>query len=287
MKDTLVIDLETKNSFADVGGEINIKKLGISVAGVYSYNQNEFFALEEHELPRLEEMLKNTDHLIGFNINHFDIPVLEPYLREDSLRGIAVTDMFVDAVNFLGHRVGLNALAKATLGESKSGHGLEALQWFKEGRMEDVKKYCLDDVRLTKNLYEHGKAKGFVLFESYTDGRTHSIPVSWGKVVRPLRHGSGQAGLPQEEKRSITGIVEDAFNKKLRLSIEYVSAQNTDGLGYSKARLVDIYGIKPREIEAYCHLRQSVRNFRLDRIVSAELTGENYSLPKDFQKSLF
>lgn len=287
MKDTLVIDLETKNSFADVGGEVNIKKLGISVAGVYSYNQNEFFALEEHELPRLEEMLKNTDHLIGFNINHFDIPVLEPYLSEVSLKGIAVTDMYEDAVNFLGHRVGLNALAKATLGESKSGHGLEALQWFKDGRVEDVKKYCLDDVRLTKNLYEHGKAKGFVLFESFTDGKTHSIPVSWGKVVRPLRHGSGQASSPQEVKHPITGIVEDAFNKKLRLSIEYVSAQNTDGLGYSKVRLVDIYGIKPREIEAYCHLRKSIRNFRLDRIIKAELTGETYLIPQDPQKTLF
>lgn len=281
MKDTLVIDLETKNSFADVGGEINIKKLGISVAGVYSYNQNEFFALEEHELPKLEDMLKNTDHLIGFNINHFDIPVLEPYLREDSLKGIMVTDMFVDAVNFLGHRVGLNALAKATLGESKSGHGLEALQWFKDGRVEDVKKYCLDDVRLTKNLYEHGKAKGFVLFESYTDGRIHSIPVSWGKEENPALSEKGGV------KRSITGIVEDAFNKKVRLSIEYVSAQNTDGLGYSKVRLVDVYGIKSREIEGYCHLRQSIRSFRLDRIVRAELTGETYFIPQDFQKTLF
>lgn len=271
MKDTLVIDLETKNSFADVGGEANIKKLGISVAGVYSYNQDRYIALEEHELSQLEEMLKNTEHVIGFNINHFDLPVLEPYMKEISLKSFAVTDMYVDAVNFLGHRVGLNALAKATLNEGKSGHGLEALQWFKEGRVEEVKKYCLDDVRLTKNLYEHGKAKGFVLFESYTDGKTHSIPVAWGKEV----------------KRSVLGIVEEAFNSRKRLSIEYISSQNTDGLGFSKARMIDVYGIKPREVEAYCHLRQDVRSFRLDRIIKAELTGENYSLPKDFQKTLF
>ena len=58
MEDTLVIDLETKKSFADVGGEANIRDLGISVAGVYSYNANKFFALEEHEVPQLEEMQK-------------------------------------------------------------------------------------------------------------------------------------------------------------------------------------------------------------------------------------
>jgi hypothetical protein len=179
--------------------------------------------------------------------------------------------MYEDAVNFLGHRVGLNALAKATLGESKSGHGLEALQWFKDGRVEDVKKYCLDDVRLTKNLYEHGKAKGFVLFESYTDGKTHSIRVAWGKEI----------------KRSLLGIVEEAFSSRKRLSIEYISSQDTDGLGYAKERLVDVYGIKSREIEAYCHLRRSVRSFRLDRIMSAKLTGEDYTIPQDLQAKLF
>lgn len=179
MKDTLVIDLETKKSFAEVGGEQNIRELGISVAGVYSYGKNEFFAFEEHELPQLERMLEESVHIIGFNIKHFDLPVLEPYLSKVSLARISVTDMFEDAVRFLGHRVGLNALAKATLGKAKSGHGLEALQWFKEGRIEEVKKYCLDDVRLTRDLYEYGKAKGFLLFESYMDGKTHSIPVSW------------------------------------------------------------------------------------------------------------
>ena len=142
MKDTLVIDFETKKSFADVGGEANIRELGISVAGVYSYTRDQFFAFEEHELNKLEDLLKGTEHVIGFNIIHFDIPVLEPYLTSASFDTIALTDMFQDATEFLGHRVGLNALAKTTLHTEKSGHGLEALQWFKEGRVEEVKKYC-------------------------------------------------------------------------------------------------------------------------------------------------
>lgn len=271
MQDTLVIDLETKKSFPEVGGETHIAELGISVAGVYSYAKDSFFAFEEHELEKVEEMLAQATHVIGFNINHFDIPVLKPYLKNISLERIAVTDMFEDASGFLGHRVGLNALAKATLKEGKSGHGLEALQWFREGRVEEVKKYCLDDVRLTRDLYEYGKKNGHVLFESFTDGRVHSIPVPWGREV----------------KRPIISIVEEALNGRTRLAIEYISAEDNDGLGYAKSRLVDVYRIKKNEIEAYCHLRRALRSFRINRILKAELTGESYTIPQDFQGALF
>jgi|SRR3989344_3358434 len=271
MQDTLVIDLETKKSFAEVGGEKNIRDLGISVAGVYSYNEDAFFAWEEHELGKLEGLLKDATHIIGFNINHFDIPVMEPYLKI-SLQNIAVTDIFEDAVNFLGHRVGLSGLSKATLGEDKSGHGLEALEWFKAGRIEDVKKYCLDDVRLTRDLYEYGKKNGHVLFESFIDRKIHSIPVSWNQKIQ----------------KPILEVVREALEKRRRLAIEYVSSEDADGLGFRKKREIDVYHVKNNgEIEAYCHLRKDVRNFRLNRIVRADLTQESYRLPQDIQAALF
>ncbi len=281
MQDTLVIDLETKHSFAEVGGEANIRKLGISVAGIYSYARDEFFAYEEQELPKLEELLAETSHIIGFNIKYFDLPVLEPYLKKVSLARFALTDMYEQAVNFLGHRVGLNALAKATLGTAKSGHGLEALEWFKEGRVEEVKKYCLDDVRITRDLYEFGKKNGYVLFESYVDGKVHSIPATWGKEINPA--------FPEKDRvnQPMLNIVEKAYQQRKRLVISYVSSQNADGLGFTKERMIDIYKIKKNEIEAFCHLRGGLRNFRLDRILKAEVTGEKYLIPQDFQKTLF
>jgi DNA polymerase III epsilon subunit-like protein len=272
MSDTLVIDFETKKSFAEVGGEKNIRELGISVAGVYSYTKDSFFAFEEHELPQFEKMLTETDRLIGFNLKHFDLPVLEPYLQEVRLEKITVTDLYEEVTNFLGHRVGLDALARATLGVSKSGHGLEALEWFRQGRVEDVKKYCLDDVRITRDLYEYGKKHNHVLFKSYIDGNIHSVPVRWG--VAP--------------ERPILAILEDAFEKRQRLAVEYVSAQNGDGMGFKKSRLMDIYKIKPNgEIEAYCHLRKDLRKFRVKRILKAEATEETYTIPQDVQASLF
>ena len=271
MNDTLVIDLETKKSFAEVGGEKNIRDLGISVAGVYSYNKDAFFAFEEHELAKLQEMINESDHVIGFNIIHFDLPVLEPYADKQSLARLAVTDLFVHAVNFLGHRVGLGALAEATLGESKSGHGLEALEWFRQGRVEEVKKYCLDDVRLTRDLFEYGKKHGHVMFTSFVDNKIHSIPVAWGGEV----------------KRPVQAILEEALTARKRLKVSYISSEDNDGLGFKKDRLLDVYRIKNNEIEAYCHLRQSVRNFRIGRIADAEFTGELFVLPQDVQGALF
>lgn len=271
MSDTLVIDLETKKSFAEVGGEKNIRELGISVAGVYSYDKDAFFAFEEHELSKLQEMINNADHVIGFNIIHFDLPVLGPYADKQSLDRLAITDLYVHAVNFLGHRVGLGALAQATLGEGKSGHGLEALEWFREGRVEEVRKYCLDDVRLTRDLYEYGKKHGHVMFQSYIDNKIHSIPVSWGGEVQ----------------KPIPAILEEALANRRRLKISYISSEDSDGLGFKKERLIDVYKIKNTEIEAYCHLRQGVRNFRIGRISDAELTNETFTLPQDVQGALF
>ncbi|MBI4137869.1 MAG: WYL domain-containing protein [Candidatus Sungbacteria bacterium] len=273
MSDTLVIDLETKKSFADVGGRDRVRDLGVSVAGAYSYAADAFFAFEEPELGKLESLIRAADRVIGFNIKQFDLPVLEPYLSDaGALRKIIISDMYEDAVNFLGHRVGLNALAKATLGVSKSGDGLEALRLFKEGHIEEVKRYCLDDVRITRDLWEYGKTHGHVLFESFTDGKVHSVPVAWGGAAR----------------EPVSRVIDQALAKRRRLQIEYISSEDSDGLGFKKSRLIDVYHIKPNgDIEAYCHLRRGVREFRMARIMSAELTNEAYALPEDSQSALF
>ncbi len=272
MRDTLVIDVETKKSFEDVGGRDRCADLGIAVAGIYSYADDAFVALEEHEMPRLAQMLEASERVVGFNINNFDIPVMAPYLGVAAFSRVAVTDIFEDAVAFLGHRVGLDAVAKATLGAGKSGHGLEALAWFKDGRVEDVKKYCLDDVRLTRDLYEHGKKHGHILFESFIDRKIHSIPVAW--------NAPAQAPVAETVNRALA--------ERRQLSIDYISSQDSDGAGFKKERVIEVRAIKSNgEIEAYCHLRKDVRNFRLSRIARAELTSEPYATPQDVQSALF
>ena len=189
----IVLDLETQNLFSDVGGKENLHKLLVSVAGVYSYALDQFIIYKEAEMPELEKLLRQTDLIIGFNIRHFDLPVLQKYISFDLAR-ISTLDIMADIVNQVGYRVSLDDVVSTTLGNKKSAHGLLAVQYWREGRLDELKKYCLDDVRLTRDLYEYGAKLGEIRFmardanmpymkslnvnwEKYLNGRSTSSPV--------------------------------------------------------------------------------------------------------------
>ena len=172
----VVLDLETQKLFSEVDGRRHLLK--VSVVGIYDYASQTYESFEEKEIPRLESYLRKASFLIGFNIRDFDLEVLKPYLLM-SLEEVSVLDLLEEVERVRGHRVSLESLAQATLGEGKSGSGLEAVQFYREGRLEELKRYCLDDVRITQKIYEFGKQHGKVLFLSQKDGRIHEIPVSW------------------------------------------------------------------------------------------------------------
>ncbi len=181
MQNELVFDIETKNSFQDVGGKQNMHLLGVSVVGVYSYADDTLRCYEEKDFPLLEEAFRNATRIIGFNSKHFDVPVLQPHIRVPLL-ALAHLDLMEDVENYLGFRVSLNNLAKMNLGAQKSGHGMDAIAWWRTGNMEMLVKYCLDDVRITRDLYEFGKKNNHVLAETRTDPKV-SIPVKWHMPV--------------------------------------------------------------------------------------------------------
>jgi DEAD/DEAH box helicase domain-containing protein len=178
MKDELVFDIETKKSFDEVGGRQNFHLLGVSVVGVYSYKDDSFVAYEEKDFPELEQRLADTSRIIGFNSKHFDVPVLQPHVGI-SLKDILHLDLMEGVEQGAGFRVSLDSLAGATLGTQKSGHGLEAIKWWNEGNIDAIKKYCLDDVRITRDLYEYGKKNGRVMFKSRATGKLVSVNVDW------------------------------------------------------------------------------------------------------------
>lgn len=191
----VVLDLETKKSFQEVGGRDRHHLLGISVAGLYSYRDDSWHAYEEHELGELEAILRNADRIIGFNIKDFDLPVLAPYLRAP-LRDVPVLDLMDAVEETLGFRMALGNLAAHTIGAAKSGSGLDALQWFKEGKIDLIKKYCLQDVRVTRDLYEFGKQHDHVFCQT-RDGRMVKIPVAWKPsfVVKQQNNPYVQQGI--------------------------------------------------------------------------------------------
>ena len=184
MPNHIVLDIETQNLFSDVGGKENLAKLSLSVAGVYSYTDNNFLTFTEQEMPRFQNLLEKTDLIIGFNINHFDLPVLQKYLPLD-LSKIPTLDIMEEVVKSVGHRVSLDDLLINTLNNRKSANGLLAVQYWREGRMNELKKYCLDDVRLTRDLYEHGLKNGEIKFTARDANLPYvkSIKVDWSKYA--------------------------------------------------------------------------------------------------------
>lgn len=177
-KDTIVFDIETKKEFAEVGGRGHPELLGVAVLGAYSYNQDKYFTFEEHELKAFEEMLRNTELLIGFCSKGFDVPVLQPYISFN-LKKIPMLDLMDEVHANVGFRVGLDNLARNTIGAAKSADGLTALEWFRAGRVQDVKDYCLKDVEITKKLYEFGKEFGHVKFFSRQQMGEATVSVNW------------------------------------------------------------------------------------------------------------
>ncbi len=178
------MDIETQRSFKDVG-KANLEKLKISVCGVYDYQTDKAYAYEEKELMQLDKRLADVDLVIGFNIIRFDFPVLQPYLLRP-VQNIPVLDLLDDIEKARGHRASLDSIAGPTLKQHKTGSGLDALVLFREQKWDELKKYCLEDVRLTKEIYEYGCREGKVLFTSNWDYKTYEIPVRWKETTAEI-----------------------------------------------------------------------------------------------------
>ena len=180
MLNKIVLDLETQKEFAAVGGRNANHKLRVSVCGVYSYVEDQYLCCDEKNLTKLGDMLQTTDLVIGYNIKQFDLAVLQPYFNFP-MASVPVLDILEEVEKSLGHRIRLEAIAQATLGEGKTGSGLAAINLWKAGKLEELKTYCLNDVKLTKEIYEYGRQNGKVLFQDFFE--TREIAVNFPEPV--------------------------------------------------------------------------------------------------------
>ena len=149
----ITLDLETKNIFQDVGSS-DPAALDVSVVGVHDSATNEYTGFLEKDFSKMWTLFEQADAIVTFNGDHFDIPILNKYYHGD-LSKIKSIDMMLAVQKSLGRRIKLDTLAEATLGKKKSGNGLDAVTWWRNGEVEKVIKYCLDDVRVTRELYEY------------------------------------------------------------------------------------------------------------------------------------
>ena len=175
-----VLDIETQRSAQEVGGWHRADLMRVSCVVVFDSKTDQYLEFLESQVPDLIEMLHEFDLMVGFNIKRFDYRVLSGYTNHD-FKTVPTLDILEDVHAHLGYRLSLDHLAGVTLGTQKSGDGLQALKWWKEGRIEEIIEYCKKDVQITKSLFEYGQDKGYLLFTNKAK-QTVRIPVKWNDL---------------------------------------------------------------------------------------------------------
>ena len=172
----LVMDLETQRLVQDVGGWDHIDKLGVSVACAYDSKTDQFIAFRENELSKLIELCEER-LVVGYNIRGFDLPVLVPYGLK--LKRVEAFDIMYDLEALTRQRfLKLEAVARGTLGTGKSADGLQAVEWWKQGKIQEIIDYCMMDVKVTRDVFQFGRQNGFVRIQRSEENVTQ-VPVQW------------------------------------------------------------------------------------------------------------
>ena len=165
----LYFDLETQKTAQDVGGWRNSHLMRISVAVLFDNLENRFLNFEEDRIDDLVNHLTKGDLIVGFNISGFDYKVLGAYTEQD-LKALPTFDILADIHERLGFRLGLDHLATETLGKGKTAHGLQAVEWFRQGEMDKLTEYCRHDVEATRDLFQYGLQNGHVIYRKKRGG---------------------------------------------------------------------------------------------------------------------
>ncbi len=159
----ITFDIETKNTFQEVGSTES-SALDISVVCIHDSETDEYTSYLQEDFPKLWPILEKADMFITFNGDHFDIPLLNKYYSGD-LTKIKSLDLLVEVRNYLGRRIKMDTLAEATLGKKKIGHGLDAITWWRNGEIDKIIKYCIEDVKITKELYDYAMANRMLKYK--------------------------------------------------------------------------------------------------------------------------
>lgn len=149
-------------------------------------------------LLQLRKRLLEADRITGFNIWGFDYPVIWGISKPAWLTGGGLVDTGMgtttveelkarllpktdDILRRIWQALGLNAdkfsprthggwkldaVADATLGFKKIGHGADAPKWYQAGKVADVANYCADDVAIERDLGDFVERYGYVLHPS-------------------------------------------------------------------------------------------------------------------------
>ncbi len=177
-RNIVYFDLETQRTANDAGGWDKKRDMGMSVGVTYSTARGGYQIYSEKRVDDLVNELMRADLVVGFNVINFDYEVLMGYTFLDLPSHVPTLDLLVEVEKKLGHRLGLDAIATASLGIGKTGDGLDAIRWWREGKMLEIAEYCCFDVKVTKLVHEYGRDHKRLFFNDRFQQK-RSVEVEW------------------------------------------------------------------------------------------------------------
>jgi DEAD/DEAH box helicase domain-containing protein len=180
----ITFDIETANTLPSFDRG-NLAKLELALVGIHDSETNEFSSYTKEELPKLWPILERADMLIGYNSDAFDIPLLNRYYPGD-LSTIRSLDLMIEVQKVLGRRLRLQSLAEATLGRGKKGDGLKSIEWWQQGLVDKVREYCIEDVRLTRELFDYAITHQGLKYKDFKQKRDVKIDTSTWLIEQDL-----------------------------------------------------------------------------------------------------
>src|SRR6185436_5241044 len=104
------------------------------VGVLYSSARQEYRIYGESNVHEMVAEVQRADLVVGFNNLRFDYEVLHYYTVLD-LTQIPTLDLMVELQKTLQHRLSLDSVASATFGLEKTSEGMQAIQWYKQGKL--------------------------------------------------------------------------------------------------------------------------------------------------------
>jgi DEAD/DEAH box helicase domain-containing protein len=137
---------------------------GISCVVLYDSQTERYHLYDMHNLPECVAHLNSADLIVGYNSIEFDTSVLQ------NVSGSQLTapqyDILSEIWRALGHYqkgYKLGDVCGRALNLEKSGSGESAPSLAAQGRWAELMDYCLNDVALTKALYNYVVDEGGIL----------------------------------------------------------------------------------------------------------------------------
>ena len=178
MNKVLILNLQTKKSFDDVGGKKAIEKMGVSVAGLYDYSTDKLTLHEEENINSLIEELLSSSLIVGINLKRFSYRVLSAF-SENDFNKFASLDILEYLKKKLSFKPTYEGLFNGTLGIKKILRNETYIpRLFKQGKIDEIRAYCEDNIYDLKKLYDFGRKKSHI-FYSDNSGQRWKISVNW------------------------------------------------------------------------------------------------------------